>query len=299
MLGKLDKKIFYSTSRVIVISEDKAKEGIGDIIDFLMRDHETNFQSDILISKNVSAEDILKIKSKTQSLSGNYIQYIIKSSKSRGKLKRTMLIDVAKDFSSESKHLAIGAITKLEDNTALAEGTAIFNGDKLIGWLGTTETRGYLFAADKVKSTTVDIPNPIEKDEVITIEIMRSKGKIKTSMIDNKPLLTVEIKTEGNIGEQHGKGSLTKKENVEVLESSLENAIKKEILNAINISQKQYNADILGFGDNLNKFHPKTWSEIKDNWQDLYSSAEVQVVVEAKIRRSGLIKETILPKIKE
>jgi len=139
----------------------------------------------------------------------------------------------------------------------------------------------------------------MDKDEIITIEIMRSKGKIKTSMVDNKPLLTVEIVTEGNIGEQHGKGPLTDKETIKVLESSLQNTIKKEVINAINITQKQYKADVLGFGDYLNKFHPKTWSEIKDKWQDLYSSAEVQVVVDAKIRRSGLIKETILPKMKE
>lgn len=299
MLGKLDKKIFYSTSRVIIISEDKAKDGIGDIIDFLMRDHETNYQSDILISKNVSAEDILKVKSKTQSLPGNYIQSIIKSSKSRGKLKRTMLIDIAKDFSSKSKHLTIGAITKLEDNSALVEGTAVFNGDRLVGWLSPMETRGFLFATNKIKSTTIDLSNPMDKDEIITIEIIRSKGKMKTLIVDNKPVLLVEIETEGNIGEQHGKGSITTKEVTEILEKSLQDTIKKEVVNSINITQKQYKADIFGFGDYLSKFHPKVWNKMEDKWHDLYSSAEVQVVVDAKIRRSGLLKETILPKVRE
>lgn len=299
MLGKLDKKIFYSTSRVIIISEDKAKEGIGDIIDFLMRDHETNYQSDILISKNVSAEDILKVKSKTQSLPGNYIQSIIKSSKSRGKLKRTMLIDIAKDFSSKSKHLTIGAITKLEDNSALVEGTAVFNGDRLVGWLSPMETRGFLFATNKIKSTTIDLSNPMDKDEIITIEIIRSKGKMKTLIVDNKPVLIVEIETEGNIGEQHGKGSITTKEVIEILENSLQDTIKKEVVNSINITQKQYKTDIFGFGDYLSKFHPKVWNEMEDKWHDLYSSAEIQVVVDAKIRRSGLLKETILPKVRE
>jgi len=299
MLGKLDKKIFYSTSRVIIISEDKAKEGIGDIIDFLMRDHETNYQSDILISKNVSAEDILKVKSKTQSLPGNYIQSIIKSSKSRGKLKRTMLIDIAKDFSSKSKHLTIGAITKLEDNSALVEGTAVFNGDRLVGWLSPMETRGFLFATNKIKSTTIDLSNPMDKDEIITIEIIRSKGKMKTLIVDNKPVLIVEIETEGNIGEQHGKGSITTKEVIEILENSLQDTIKKEVVNSINITQKQYKTDIFGFGDYLSKFHPKVWNEMEDKWHDLYSSAEIQVVVDSKIRRSGLLKETILPKVRE
>lgn len=299
MLGKLDKKIFYSTSRVIIISEDKARDGIGDIIDFLLRDHETNYQSDILISKNVSAEDILKVKSKTQSLPGNYIQSIIKSSKSRGKLKRTMLIDIAKDFSSKSKYLTIGAITKLEDNSALVEGTAVFNGDRLVGWLSPMETRGFLFATNKMKSTTIDLSNPMDKDEIITIEIMRSKGKLKTLIVDNKPVLIVEIETEGNIGEQHGKGSITTKEVTEILENSLQDTIKKEVVNSINITQKQYKSDIFGFGDYLSKFHPKTWSKMEDKWHELYSSAEVQVVVDAKIRRSGLLKETILPKVRE
>ncbi|SHI61639.1 spore germination protein KC [Clostridium amylolyticum] len=299
MVGKLDKKIFYSTSRVIIISEDKARDGIGDIIDFLLRDHETNYQSDILISKNVSAEDILKVKSKTQSLPGNYIQSIIKSSKSRGKLKRTMLIDIAKDFSSKSKYLTIGAISKLEDNSALVEGTAVFNGDRLVGWLSPMETRGFLFATNKMKSTTIDLSNPMDKDELITIEIMRSKGKLKTLIVDNKPVLMVEIETEGNIGEQHGKGSITTKEVIEILENSLQDTIKKEVVNSINITQKQYKSDIFGFGDYLSKFHPKTWSKMEDKWNELYSSAEVQVVVDAKIRRSGLLKETILPKVRE
>ncbi len=210
-----------------------------------------------------------------------------------------MLIDIAKDFSSKSKYLTIGAITKLEDNSALVEGTAVFNGDRLVGWLSPMETRGFLFATNKMKSTTIDLSNPMDRDEIITIEIMRSKGKVKTLIVDNKPVLIVEIETEGNIGEQHGKGSITTKRVIEILENSLQDTIKKEVVNSINITQKQYKSDIFGFGDYLSKFHPKVWNEMEDKWHELYSSAEVQVVVDAKIRRSGLLKETILPKVRE
>ena len=77
---------------------------------------------------------------------------------------------------------------------------------------------------------------------------------------------------------------------IEEMEKVLEEDVKKEIQSIIKKIQKTYKADVIGIGEHLSKFEPKKWREIKDDWDNIFPDINIDVSVDVKIRRIGLIK---------
>lgn len=64
-------------------------------------------------------------------------------------------------------------------------------------------------------------------------------------------------------------------------------AVEKQIKDTVTKLQKQYKADVLGFGDKFEKYHNREWKEIKEKWDKLYPEVPVYVKVQTKVRKVG------------
>jgi spore germination protein KC len=111
MLSKVDKKLFLSTSQVLILGERLCENNIGDVLDFFQRDHEMEYRKDGLAAKGVTPEEILEMEADIDSIPAVYIKGTIENTISRGTVKRIMLIDLIKDMSC-GRQVAIGRRTK-------------------------------------------------------------------------------------------------------------------------------------------------------------------------------------------
>ena len=176
--------------------------------------------------------------------------------------------------------------------TVKTEGSAVFKDGKLVGWLDQYQTRGYLFATDKVKSTIVNIP---VADGKMSIEVSNSSGKLDVEFKNGEPAkLSIQVSLEGSIGEYTGKETLDSPGDIYKLEKILSQEVKKEIVMALNKAQKDYSSDIFGFGTVVHKYHPHYWEKVMDEWNDVFSRLPAEIKVDAKIRRAGLIKSPMM-----
>ncbi len=167
--------------------------------------------------------------------------------------------------------------------------TAVFKNYRLVYWLDAYETRGLLFVTRKVKSGIIEVKCPEEKNKIIAFEIIRAGSKIKPEIRDGELTITVEIREEGNVGEdQFASIDLTVPENISRLEKIKADAIKKEVEGVIRKAQ-QFNTDIFGFGEAVYRKYPREWKEMEKKWDEIFPLLEVQVKVESRIRRTGLI----------
>ncbi len=290
MLSVIDKKLFLSTAQILIIGENLSRDGIGEILDFFQRDHEIDYSMEVLVANGATPREILEVETDMDAIPAVYIKGTVENTISRGTVKKTMLIDLIKDMGSRGRQLAIGQISKTGENEIRTEGTAVFKNGKLVGWLGPYETRGYLFATNKVKSAIVNVPADKGK---IAMEIMRSKGKINVTFKNGKPAaLTVKVKVYANVGGYEGRGKLDPDHLIK-LEQSLAEEVKKEILMALEKSQKQYSSDIFGFGTNVHKYHPMYWKNAEKNWDVIFSMLPADVRVDARIMRTGISKSPV------
>lgn len=288
MLSKVDKKLFLSTVQVLILGENLAREGIDKAIDFFLRDHEVGYKMDVLVAKDASPREILDVETEMESIQGMYIKGTIENTVSRGTAMRIMLIDLIKDMGSSGKQLVIGQIKKAGQKEVWTEGSAVFRDCKLVGWLDSYETRGYLFATGKVKSAIINIQ--VDRGKV-AMEIIGSKGKVDVQFKNGKPaFLTIKVELEANVGEYDVKGKLELPDSLINLEKNLSEEVKREIKKALDRTQKDYASDIFGFGSYLHKYHPRYWEKVKGDWNDTFSRLPVNIEVDAKIRRIGLIK---------
>lgn len=292
MKSIVDKRLFLSTNQVLILGERFCKDGINEALDFLHRDYQSEYLTDVLVAKDVTPEQILKVQPDMEAIPAMYIKGTIENTAIRAKVKRTMLINLFKDIKNKCRQVTIGQITKVNEKTVKTEGTAVFRDGKLVGWLDQYQTRGYLFATDKVKSTIVNIPVTNGK---MSIEVSNSSGKLDVEFKNGEPAkLSIQVSLEGNIAEYTGKETLDSPGDIYKLEKILSQEVKKEIVMTLNKAQKDYSSDIFGFGTVVHKYHPHYWEKVMDEWNDIFSRLPADIKVEAKIRRAGLIKSPMM-----
>lgn len=293
MLGKVNKKIFYSSSQVIVIGEELAKSGIQDYIDFILRDQETQYKSLILIAKGSTAKEIVEQEYELSKVPGAFIRDTLKNTVSRGFTKKMNLLGMARELATEGRELSIATIEK-QENTTLTEGMAVFRRDRMIGWLDKFETRGYSIITNRAKSSIIEIPSD-KSGKVIGIELTKVSSKIKTEVNKDKELLiSIKIKVKGNIGEEQETGSKNTNELCDCVEKNLKKQILKECENTIKKSQREFKSDIFGFGMHVFDAYPDYWKTVSEKWsEEIYPNVKVKLSVEAEIQRTGLISKNI------
>ena len=292
MKAIVDKRLFLSTTQVLILGERFCKEGINEALDFMRRNYNTEYLTDVLVARGVTPEEILKIQSDMDAIPAIYIKETAENTAIRAKVKRTTLMELFKEIQNVCNQVTIGQITKVDETTVKTEGTAVFKDGKLVGWLDQYQTRGFLFATNRVKGTVINIP---VDDGRMSIEVMHSSGKMEVKFKDGRPShLSIRVTLEGNIGEYAGEKMFTSPEGVYELEKLLNREIKKEIMMALNKAQKDYSSDIFGFGEFVHKHHPRYWKEVVDEWDDIFSKLPADIQVNAKIRRGGLMKSPLM-----
>ncbi|MEL7568447.1 MAG: Ger(x)C family spore germination protein [Dehalobacterium sp.] len=308
---KVDRKLFWPHTKVFVIGEKLAREGLAPILDWIDRDAEPRRLTKLLITRG-QAKDIMEVESELEKLPAFFLENLVRVSNSTSTAVDVRIHDFLKMMTSEGRDpfasnielkggAEIGQTGNEEDSggkkQAMLTGAAVFRKDRLVGWLDGYETRGLLWVLGKVESGIIIVPSPLTEEEKVSLEIIRVSSKIKAKIAENGlPTITVEIQEEGNLGEQMSLVDLTKPENWASLEKSQAAAIEKEVKIALRTAQSKLGVDIFGFGETVHRAYPKVWQELKDRWRQVYPTVEVEVKVSAKLRRTGVGTKPSIPK---
>jgi spore germination protein KC len=311
---KLNRKIYLSHLRMLIIGEELARNGIANPIDHLSRDHEMRTDFAIVIAKNARAEDMLDILTPQEKIPANKLYSSLRVGEeawaSTSKVSLDMLLD---DLASEGKNPALTGLLmkgkhsegKKMTNLQVTDtetilyygGFAVFRKDKLIGWLKEDDSKGYNYIRDKVKSTVI-----VNKcsDGYIEVELIQSKTKVKGALTERgKPKITIEVEGEGNVGDVSCDIDMTDPATIPRIEEMAEKHMKKVIEGVVHTAQSKYKSDILGFGDTIHRAYPKQWKEWKQDWEPIFQNMSVQVNVNMEIRRIGTIKQPIKSRLRK
>ncbi|TDT51946.1 Ger(x)C family spore germination protein [Fonticella tunisiensis] len=288
------RKLYLSHCTIVIIGEEVAKSGIGPILDFWGRDHEPQLTSFILVAKGM-AKDIIEGRHLQEKIPSKAIENLVKGTYATSKAPRVNFLDVLKSFYSKSSDPFITGIEITSKKSSVdleklikLDHTAIFKKDKLIGWFNGKETRGLLWILNEVKSGILVVKSPDDEDKDVSLEIIKASSKVKPEIIDGNIVITVDVKEEGNMGEQMADVNLSKPDVLKELEARQAAVIKDEIQAALNKAQREWGADIFKFGEEIHRKFPKEWKKIEKRWDKEIRNIEVRVVVETKLRRTGL-----------
>lgn len=298
------RRVYMSHLRIIIFSEELAREdGLLDTLDFFSRDHEYRTDFFLGIAKDINAYKLLDITTPIERIPANRIFAMMENAQDAFGASRAINIDtfLGKGIEHGTSGILPGMVLQGEHSEGLKkqnidrvklknrvtmEGMAVFNKDRLVGWLDEQESIGLNFIQSEIKNTIVSFPF---KGEKISIELMRVKGKVKPSHHDENPKFTIEITGEGNIADAPLRQDINNVNTISQIEGALNKDIKTSVEKTVRKLQKDIKSDAVGFGDALRKNDPKLWNQLKGNWNEIFNEVPFEVNVKVNIRRIGTI----------
>lgn len=295
---QVDRRLFSSQNKVVVIGETAAQSGLSSLLDYYYRYHKPRELAYVFIAKG-KAEDIINAENEQEKVPGKAIENLAKASHATSKAPEVTFLDLMKSLASKTSSPFLPGLGLVERPAGVTvkkqvelSGTAIFKEDKLVGWFDGKETRGLLWVLGKVKSGIIVVKSPEDESKKVALEIIRASSKVTPELIDGKPTVTVEVQEEGNLGEQMSPVDLSNPDAFKELEDKQAEAIKEEINAALSKAQ-EWGVDLFKFGIEYHRKFPAEYPELEKNWEEEFKNITVNVVIDAKVLREGLSSQPI------
>ncbi len=271
------------------------------------------------MAKEAKAYEVMGVDAGLEEIPGNYILKLVENFKYNPKVMKTALSDFLKYFYGNDRQPVLGVVEKIEkkkiDKSGKATddkeyelsviGSAVFFKDKLVGYLGGNDTKGVNFINGTVEQGIVTFPTPqitsgeaskgskvsargTNKKNISTMRIVKLKSKKDIEVKDGNLILKVKIKLRGSVGEVSGDIDISTEDGMNRLEKACSEQIKRGVESAFTKVQKEYKSDVFGFGLVFHRKYPEEWRKINEEWNEIFSEADIQVEVETKAIRTGL-----------
>lgn len=303
--NKIPRILYYPHVNLLVLGEKLVKEeGLNKVMDAIDRDVEFRNTAKVIIAHGSTAEDMLRISTPIDYIPANMMNKTMKySEKQWGSHFDVNIRDILEILTTAGKEPVIPGFrisgNKEEGETMenvksaslkaspVADGVALFKGGKLINWADETDARGIVWALDKIKGTNITIDWDGKKDAV-SYQVVKAKTKVKVDIKDREPVISIQIRTKGDIGEADALIDMKDKDVRNKIDRKVEKKIKNLVHKAIDDAQAN-ESDIFGFGEKLYREHPKAWKKLEHDWNSKYfQELTVKVNVDATILRTGL-----------
>jgi len=310
---KISKRPFYAHVYVIILSEEFAREGIDEVIDWLSRERQIRDRVRLAVALG-TAEDILMIEPKMTQLPGEYLDEVLRFGVETGLVPRSQLIDLriayanqplmqvwlpvlqpekpeASGGGSGGENPAEGTAPEgqgdKEEKPEAVElaGSAVFRGDRLVGLLDIYETRGIAWLTGAVSNTLLSI-NRQEGQVTQRVQFARVSYEVR----NNGPSLhlVAKISQDGSLETWPLQREGITPTILSQLQDVLVQVMEREINGALQKLQTEFNADCAGLGEQLRRLNNKQFKAM--NWDEAFPELVVELDIEASFRRIGLSK---------
>ena len=176
------KEPLYSQNMAVVIGEETAKQGINQVIDFFIRYYEARPEVDIFVVKDtalkllrskgengklIKAEDLSAL-AESGELNANAIPSTVRQ-----------VVSMLQSDTDDPRILALKLTERGEGFLVSADGTALFQDDKLVGYLDLDETQGAMMLQGKTTNGTQAMSLPDIGNVTYSFQGIDSEVEIK------------------------------------------------------------------------------------------------------------------------
>lgn len=280
----------YTHNKVIILSEEVAKNDITKVLDFFERDYTTEPVTLVCTAKNVKAGEVLKANIGKDISKSEVLEKILNQSAISSITPETRLIDVINTVLDETACIALPTVTLQgngETKTFFVENIAVFNYNNEISYyLGRESSENFVKLLGELKNGTLVTED--ENGSKATFIIVDGKTKYKAEVINGIVNYNVKIKMYCDLNAYEGDTFQSiKNETVELFRKNIELDTERKLKDTYKAIQKHDSFDILHFGRRLLQNDKNAYKQMKNNWQENFKNGNINVDVEVIIRRIG------------
>jgi len=284
------KELYLDHFSILVISEDIAREGIYNIVDFFLRYPNARKDFSVGIAKDCKAKDTLKIVTPltdfpSQSISDN-LEF---SSKLQGAISNLNYNELIYNLIAPGMEVSMNSIKVIGDekegsskeNTESSEpktylklgNLAIFKDDKFVKWTTEKESFGINIINNKVTEMYIKID--IDGGYVV-VSPVNFETEVKIKIKNDKPTISINSSGNAKVMEVNGHIDLEDDSVIDEITKKSNKEIKSYINKAIKLA-KDNETDIFGFGLKLYKSNPDYFDKVKDTWNEDLKNLDINV----------------------
>jgi len=282
-------ELYFEHLQVIVISEEVARDGIEDIIDFFVRDPEMRRRVKVFITPD-QAKSILDVSPRIEDYSSIYLAKLpMNADKNSRMVEKTDLGEIINRMHAGYDFLLPAVIaTKDEIKT---NGAAVFANRKMVGWINGIEVEAIKLMVGTYKGGVIPIHAPDDEDGIISIEVTKAKSHITPIITEDVLEFRIEINVEGNYAEDinmHTHAEIDSKY-LDRLEDDFARMIEEICMKTAKKIQ-EYGGDVMLLKRILETKKPEYWEEVSNNWEGIYPNVKIEVVANVDILLQGIVK---------
>lgn len=281
----------FSQARILILGFSAAKERLSEILDFFRREYTTRTDILFAVAKNTAAEVVSADFGQNIS-AGNILQAAISSYKYTGRNTYTPLYKFLNSVMGKTDS-SYCPIIDIKDNAykkgkeVKISGTAIFGKDSSSITISPELTLALMILTNEIKNGDITIET--EKGTA-TLELIGTRTKIRTEIIDEKAVFNVHIKLRCDIPEfqsEHFKG--LSKSDTEIIASAAAKKISGLISDCLQKVLYENNYDAFSFGRRINLKNNSFFNRMLESETPLSEIIAVNTETQVEIRRIGKI----------
>ncbi len=301
------KKVYLGHLSIILVSEEVAKDGMLNIMDYLIRNPESTKRFLLALVKDSKAYEVLqiispleaypsqdltinlKVASDLQAISSavNFSQFVEAYIK-KGTNPSLPTIVIEGDAKDGTKDKSLEQATP--DAIAKLSTIAIFKEDKLVDIASEEESEGINLLAGRIKKmiVTTECDN-----NYLSTEIKNIKTSLKIKFKNNKPVIYFNFKGVGAIEEFMCSVDIRDTKTIDKINNDLNNEIAKIITAGYKVAQEN-KTDIFEIGNLIYKKNPKYFNKIMDSWDDeIFPNTTLNMNINLNLKSKGSLEQTI------
>lgn len=278
---QLNQDLSLSHMRLVVISEKMARNGLEDVIDALSRSNNVRRRLWPIIVEG-EASKALEANPKMEQIPAQYMIDMIDNEVRRGRQFEVTLGRFLTEVADEAEQPLLNMF-KVTEKTLNWTGTAIFDGEKMVGKLNDQKSWMLMqMRRDARAGYRVTGTCPGDTVEEVTFEPRDVK---RTVTFNHRPLrFDIRVEVQGSIVENACDIDLSKRQNITAIEQQLAKLYENEARQVIKNVQ-QLKSDALQLGTEIRAFHPNLWETI--DWNNRFPDADINVTYNVTVRGIG------------
>ncbi len=301
------RRLYINDIDLLVISKEFIdKKGIDNILDFFLRDSESQKHFYVIVSKDCKAKEILTTTTPIETVNSQSIAHSLESTtKYYGRNVTNDFETLADNYLNKKRDIFIPSISianesKKANNKKNIESTNattglkitedfVFKNEKIIGVLNNQESVAASFIDNKIDHAVVT--TKCDNKNYMSINITKSKTKLSTPK--NKNQINIDVIFNANLYDINCEKNLSSIKVMKEIGKNFENYIEKNIKKTLNKTIKEYKTDIFGFEDFMYKNNTAFYKKNKNNWDNIFQKMKFKINVKLKSLEKGNIYKTV------
>ena len=318
MNSYLGTPISFSHCKVIVFSEQLAKQGISDEVYTLINDTQITPSSNIVISKCDAKNYLEQTTPELKNLISKYYETFASSSKNTGYIPDATIGDFFNDLTSRMRepYAILGGLNaesrneetptttnqdSLKANSTSISGkngsenfgVAVFREDTLVGELNAFESVAFQNIKNSIDRFLISVQDPENENNVLDIYMTPSSNtSIKVDTSTKSPYVEINCNFTGRIYSMTQNSKYLSPEVLDSISKNCNSYLETQFSNYLYRTSRELHSDINSIGNYaLKNFF--TTKEFEDYaWLENYKNAFFKVKVNSSIKSGMLITET-------